>query len=248
MKKLYLFRSSFEAKYILSKLNLNKISDRVIIETGEIAKSKKLKNIFHKKNILNYPKLFLDLASLLLYSKYIENGVKRQLKNTFTTCFETNLVVKDANDDECIEYVKSYKPDIIFIYGTAILSKEFIKNVKTTIINIHTGILPFYRNVHSDFWAYLKKDYKNIGVTLIYLDTGVDSGDICSQKRIILTPSDNLISIKIKNIIIIPGLIKDVINKFKHNTMQRVKQDVSLVGFYRTPSFKDLFTLLAKRY
>lgn len=246
MKILYLFRSSFDAQYILSKLLQKKLVQKVILETGAKAKYRKLKRLFQKSTFIHYPKLLVDVLSLVLYSFYMERGVIKRLKTVSYPKNKVNLIVKDANDNECIQYIQRYSPDMVFIYGTAILSKEFIREVHSTIINIHSGILPHYRNVHSDFWAYLNKDYKNIGVSLFFLDTGIDSGDICLQKRIWYSGNDHLMDIKVKNLSMIPDLIEVAISKFKNRTLPRIKQNTSSIGFYPTPTFKDMVTLFTR--
>lgn len=243
MKTLFIFRSSFDAQYILSKLRQKKSVQSVILETGEKAKYRKLKRLFQKSTLLQYPSIFINVLALVLYSSYMEKEMEKRLKVVSHPKNKISLIVKDANDTECIQFVQRYKPDIIFIYGTAILSKEFIHKTNSTIINIHSGILPYYRNVHSDFWAYMRKDYKKIGISLFFLDAGIDSGDVCLQKHIPYSENDRLIDIKVKNLSMIPGLIEVAIKKFKNKTLPRIKQDNSSAGFYPTPSFTDLVIL-----
>jgi len=244
MKILYIFRSSYDAAYILSRLGQKNIAQAAILESGNKAKFKKIKRSFQKSNIFRYPAVFVDLLSLLIYSFVMERGIKKRLGVAKYPKNIVKLVVDDANDKKCIEYIQKYKPDIIFIYGTAILGKTFLSSVHSTILNIHSGILPYYRNVHSDFWAYIKRDYKNIGVSIFFLDAGIDTGSIALQKRITYTKKDHLIDIKVKNLTMIPNLIELVIKKYRARTLKRKIQSISDAGFYPTPTFRDFFKLL----
>lgn len=243
MKTLFLFRSSFDAQYILSKLNEKQLVQGVILESGKKARYRKLQRLFRGSSVLCYPKIFVDVLSLLVYSFSMEKGMAKRLKHDSYPKDKIQLFVQDANDPECIHSIRKYRPDIIFVYGTAILGKEFLKKIHSTILNIHSGILPHYRNVHSDFWAYLKKDYTNIGISLFFLDNGIDSGDICLQKRIQYSKNDHLVDIKVKNLALIPEFIETVLRKYNNKTLPRVKQKTSPGAFYLTPTCKDIITL-----
>lgn len=243
MKVLYLFRDSYEAKYILAKLDRKKLVDGIIIETGKKARKDKIKRLFSSRNILNLSKAFLDVIAILFYSQIMNAKIAKSLGSYTYPKQKVKLIISDANDKACLNLISNYTPDVIFIYGTAILRKEFLSKTKAMIINIHSGIVPMYRNVHSDFWAYLNKDYQNIGISLMRLNKGIDSGKVVLQKKISLNASHNLIDIKIKNLQLIPRLIEKVIIQIKSKKLVLRKQDKNKIGFYKTPGFLDLIKL-----
>lgn len=248
MKSVFLFRDCYDARYILSRLEQKKLVQTVILETGKEAKLRKLKRIFRKAPIYQYPIRIMDVIFLFIYSLWIEGKVIKRLGQYDYPKDKVKLIVNDANEDKCIQFIQKNNPSIVFIYGTAILSKNFIKKVNTKILNIHAGILPFYRNVHSDFWAYSKKDYKNIGVSLFYLDAGIDTGDIAIQKRIKCTGKDSLSDIKAKNLNLSVSLIESSFKKIRSRTLKKIRQDISNTGFYPTPTFKDILRLFLQSF
>ena len=63
---------------------------------------------------------------------------------------------------------------------------------KRYTLNIHGGIVPKYRNVHSEFWAISKNDFKNIGTSIIHLDPGIDTGDIAIQEILEINSNDTI--------------------------------------------------------
>ncbi len=240
MKYLFLFRDSYDAKYILSKLNGKNLLGTVILEREIAAKKRKLQRIFKIRNFFSYPKLILDILSLILFSGYISTAVVKRLGSYEYPEDKIKLIVDDANEKKCVDFIKRYKPDVIFIYGTSILTDHFLREVKANVLNIHSGILPKYRNVHSDFWAYLNKDYNNIGATIICVDEGIDTGDIALQKKIKYIKGDDLINTKIKILCLIPGIITEMISNMRNNRLDRKKQNIKESRFYPTPGFFNI--------
>lgn len=239
MKILYLFRDSFEAKYILSELNKKSLVDKIILETGKKAKQAKLKGMLKNTTVVNFLIKIIDIISILIYNQIMTAGLYKKLgKYSYPNKFK--FFTDDANDNNCIKFINKYKPDILFIYGSSILKKVFLTKIKTRIINIHSGIVPMYRNVHSDFWAFKNTDYKNLGVSLMCLDKGIDSGGIFMQKTINFKKTDKLVEVKVKILKLIPDLIETLIEQIKTKQVKIKKQQKTKIGFYQTPRFIDI--------
>jgi hypothetical protein len=104
-----------------------------------------------------------------------------------------NLIEKviSVNDSKTLDLLNNYKPDIVLVFGTRIISSKIINSIEALFVNIHAGITPKYRGVHGAYWALINGDLKNCGVTLHYIDKGIDTGGIISQKCIFPTSKDN---------------------------------------------------------
>lgn len=48
---------------------------------------------------------------------------------------------------------------------------------------MHPGICPQYRNAHGCFWALAKQDRENVGMTLLKIDKGIDTGPVYGYYR-----------------------------------------------------------------
>lgn len=85
---------------------------------------------------------------------------------------------------EFIEEIKKSNPDVICVvaYGK-ILPKEFLEIPKYGCINVHPSLLPKYRGSTPIQTAIINGD-KTTGVTTMYMDEGLDSGDIILQEEI----------------------------------------------------------------
>ena len=63
-----------------------------------------------------------------------------------------------------------------------ILSKEILKMFPNRAINLHISYLPWNRGSDPNFWSFIENSPK--GVTIHYLDEGIDTGDIIVQKKV----------------------------------------------------------------
>ncbi len=89
---------------------------------------------------------------------------------------------KNDNYYEIIELIQEISPKYIVLAGfLKILEKDFIDVFRGKIINIHPSKLPKYKGLNAIQRAYEKGDCE-IGVTIHYVDEGIDTGEIISQE------------------------------------------------------------------
>lgn len=90
---------------------------------------------------------------------------------------------KLRENQEIVNIIKDINPDVICVvaYGR-IIPKEILEIPKYGCINVHPSLLPKYRGSAPIQWAILNGDEKT-GVTTMYLDEGMDSGDIILQEE-----------------------------------------------------------------
>lgn len=104
---------------------------------------------------------------------------------------DTLIYVRDHNSHETVEAIELIKPDIIVVNGTGILRANLLDSIHVPILNLHTGITPKYRGVHGMYWALVNDDEANSGVTVHFVDKGVDTGPIINQARVKAAKNDN---------------------------------------------------------
>ena len=115
-------------------------------------------------------------------------GMKLQFSDVKKYAIEKNLKIfqpqKIKNNTEFIEQIKNLEPDIICVvaYGK-ILPKEILEIPKLGCINVHGSLLPKYRGAAPIQWAILNGE-TTTGVTTMYMDEGMDTGDIILKKEI----------------------------------------------------------------
>ena len=86
------------------------------------------------------------------------------------------LISHSPNTDEVENFIKDAEPDIIVARCKVILKKKIFSLAKTGTVVMHPGICPEYRNAHGCFWALVNADFEKVGMTLLKIDEGVDTG------------------------------------------------------------------------
>ncbi len=102
------------------------------------------------------------------------------------------LVVPTVNGAECAAFVGARRPDVIAICGTGVVKPEIFSLAGRGALNIHTGITPEYRSADPIFWALYRGDVGKVGVTVHFVDQGIDTGPILHQQAVPLYAHDCL--------------------------------------------------------
>lgn len=142
---------------------------------------------------------------------------------------------KNVNSDDFIDTVKKIDCDLfVSMSFNQIFKKEIINLPAMKTINCHAGKLPFYRGRNILNWA-LINDENYFGITVHYIDEGIDSGDIILQREYSITDSDDygtLLKRAYKDCAVI---LYDAIKMMQSEKFSTVKQEnIHPVGFYCT--------------
>ncbi len=115
-------------------------------------------------------------------------GLKMMASPVKEFALEKNLKiyqpVKVRNNEEFINKIKDLKPDVICVvaYGK-ILPKDILEIPKYGCINVHASLLPKYRGAAPIQWAVINGE-KTTGVTTMYMDEGMDTGDMLLKQEV----------------------------------------------------------------
>lgn len=105
--------------------------------------------------------------TLVLYDWLIENGEEVIL----------------SQEKLSLSFVQNINPEMIISYNYSyVIKKEIIDYMKGNIINLHISMLPWNRGASPNFWSFIDDTPK--GVTIHYIDEGLDTGDIIVQKEV----------------------------------------------------------------
>lgn len=98
---------------------------------------------------------------------------------------------REEYDGDIIKALEPYKLDLIVLAGyMRILSPVFVRAYKDKIINIHPALLPSFPGINSAKQA-LEYGVKFTGVTVHYVDEGVDTGPILLQSVVEIEDDDS---------------------------------------------------------
>ena len=96
----------------------------------------------------------------------------------------------DIRSETFEKQIKEIAPDLIVVvaYGK-ILPKHILDLPRIGTINIHASLLPKYRGPAPIQWAIINGE-KETGVTTMFMDEGLDTGDILLSSKVEIAPSD----------------------------------------------------------
>jgi len=98
-------------------------------------------------------------------------------------------------ENKILKLLKKENIDLICLAGfMKILSKNFIKNFKGKIINIHPSLLPKYKGLNTHKRVLENKE-KLSGCTVHFVSSKLDSGKIILQKKVKILKNDTPISL-----------------------------------------------------
>ena len=101
-----------------------------------------------------------------------------------------NYKNKEIAEKKILNEVEKNKIELVCLAGfMKILSKNFIKNFKGKILNIHPSLLPKYKGLNTHQRAIKNKD-KYSGCTVHFVNSKLDSGKIILQKKVNISKKD----------------------------------------------------------
>ena len=130
---------------------------------------------------------FLDVLAFRLFYKLVLSKRDKlwqgreigRLSRIYPTLHEVpQIVTSSPNSVESEEFLTRFSPDIVVARCKTILKRSVFDRANVATIVFHPGICPEYRNAHGCFWALAKADYEKVGMTLLQIDEGVDTGPV----------------------------------------------------------------------
>jgi methionyl-tRNA formyltransferase len=119
---------------------------------------------------------------ILQYAKGIlGKGVKGVME---TNGIETVKLANRVNHPNSLEIIQSFKPDLLVsLAGNEIFKQPLFESANYGVINLHSALLPKYRGLMPSFWV-MRNNEERTGVSVFFVDEGIDSGPIIVQKKV----------------------------------------------------------------
>lgn len=126
--------------------------------------------------------------------------------------------------------LEKFNPDICLMISYGILiPNELI--MKYNFINVHYGLLPKYRGMHTVAWAIINGE-KEVGYTIHKVDKQIDNGDILRQEKIKVHLKDNIDIIMKKLDNLLENKICEFLKDYINGEVDIVKQDINKATFF----------------
>ncbi|WP_069998176.1 methionyl-tRNA formyltransferase [Cellulosilyticum sp. I15G10I2] len=133
--------------------------------------------------------------------------------------------VRIKGDEVFYNDIQSLNPDLIIVVAFGqILPQNVLDIPKYGCINIHGSLLPKYRGAAPIQWSIINRDTVT-GVTIMYMDQGMDTGDMLLKKEIPITQEDTYASLHDKMKIVGAQTLKEALPIITGGGLTRQKQD-----------------------
>jgi len=117
------------------------------------------------------------------FNDYIENTIDKS---------NAKIIPKGAiNEPSVVSEIERLSPDILACYGSSIINSILIDKFESRFLNVHLGLSPYYRGSGTNIWPMINNDLGMVGATFMYIDKGIDTGEIIHQIRPEIFLGDN---------------------------------------------------------
>jgi methionyl-tRNA formyltransferase len=138
-----------------------------------------------------------------------------------------------STEKNAISMIKSKKidPEIGFlVWWPKILTPEILSIASSGFINTHPSLLPYARGKNYNFWTLVEST--PFGVSMHFVEEGIDCGDIVAQKEVQYSWEDNGGSLFVKAKKAMIELFKDNFKRLKGLNFKAEKQNLSKGSFH----------------
>jgi methionyl-tRNA formyltransferase len=134
-------------------------------------------------------------------------------------------------DQQAIEEIRAFKPDAIVVmaYGQ-ILPRDVLEIPEIACLNLHASLLPRWRGA-APIQAAIAAGDQETGITSMYMDVGLDTGDILLKRTIDIRPDDTGGSLHDRLAQIAPDALLESLRMLAKGSAPRIPQDNTLATY-----------------
>jgi methionyl-tRNA formyltransferase len=179
-----------------------------------------------------------ETRQLVLAERKLQRNAEQQLVDCLggKSCIfpKTQTVfTDDLNSDTAYQFLQSEAPDLVVTFATGLLRKRTFEIGRLGAINAHTSVLPDYRGSWPEFWQLYDQAYAKTGITIHFIDEGVDTGDIVHRQHVPVSEGTDPFVLRTLNTMQIVRDYPRVIQKVLSGTNSRSPQTASTTPTYR---------------
>jgi methionyl-tRNA formyltransferase len=141
------------------------------------------------------------------------------------------LQPKRIKAEEAISEIRALAPEVIVVmaYGQ-ILPRAILEIPRLACLNLHASLLPRHRGAAPIQAAIMSGD-RETGITVMYMDEGLDTGDVLLEKRIVIGPAETGGTLHDRLAEIAPAALKEALDRLAQGTAPRLPQDSSAATY-----------------
>ena len=127
-------------------------------------------------------------------------GMKSYYDNSFQKFPDVAILnVENINSDEAFEFSKNINADLILVSGTRMIREKMLTlNPTIGILNLHTGLSPYVKGgPNCTNWSIATNQFYLVGNTIMWIDAGIDTGNILTTEFTEISGEENLLQLHI---------------------------------------------------
>jgi folate-dependent phosphoribosylglycinamide formyltransferase PurN len=156
------------------------------------------------------------------------------------------IYVDNINDETSAQTLREWKADLAIMAGGRLLKPHIIVIPRLGILNKHSSILPKHRGVAAEYWCLYHEDFDSLGVTVHFVEKGLDSGPILCQKKILFEKGDTPRSLRFKSNVVGREAIVEAVQMIATTGATGTPQDETAATRNKQPTLASDRELYAK--
>ena len=174
--------------------------------------------------------------------QYVKGLFYKDVKAVMKANGIKTIKLKDGiNHHNSLRIIQRFKPDLLVsLAGNQIFKQPLFDSAKYGVINLHSALLPKYRGLMPSFWV-MRNNEDKTGVSVFFVDEGIDSGPIILQKEVQLlnqTQQELIWELKYKGADAIVEAC-NLVDEHGGNTPTITNDDKDMT-YYSRPTKKDI--------
>lgn len=144
------------------------------------------------------------------------------------------------NHAQSLETLRALNPDLLISIGSNQIFKEKLINLAPKgCLNLHTALLPKYRGLMPTFWV-LRNNEKETGVSIFFVDKGIDSGPILVQKKVDIGSDETQYDLIRRTKQIGMDAILESIEKIRRDDYSVLENNEAEMTYFSQPTREDV--------
>ena len=154
--------------------------------------------------------------------------------------------IKTANSARFQSRLRELAPDVVINQSQSIIKKQLLDIPRIGVINRHNALLPKNRGRLTPFWVLYKREPET-GVSIHFVDEGIDSGPIIVQKCIAVEPGESFASLVRKNYELAPIAMEEALAKLEAGQRAFLPNPDEEATYNTVPTLQDAWRYRVQR-
>jgi methionyl-tRNA formyltransferase len=143
--------------------------------------------------------------------------------------------IRNVNDPALLVRLRDIDTELVVsVSCPQIFDKPLIDLPPLGCLNVHGAILPDYRGIVPSFWM-LANEEQRAGVSIFFVNTDIDAGDLCAQRVFEIHPDETLDEFLQRSKAVAADLLLSLLPEIESGTVSRTPLDLGQGSYYQWP-------------